>query len=320
MQISKKFYFFVSMLLIFTLVMVGCGSSTIDEGVEGVEDVGSIEGAEASESSEGLEIIATVSIIADIATNIVGDRGNITYLVPIGEEPEEYEPTPSDFQRVSDADVLFANGLNFEGWLEQLLANISDIELVHVTDGAPTIKLVGQDLDDPHLWLDVKLIIDYYVENILNTVIRLDPEGEDIYRENADTYISKLQELEDWIVSEVSTIPEEGKVIIISENAFKYFADAYGFETDGIWELNAHEEGTPQQISRIVELVKDKNVPALFVETTVSRRYMEMIENETGVPIVGELYTDAIGKDGSGADSYIKMMQHNVETIVSGLK
>ena len=131
--------------------------------------------------------------------------------------------------------------------------------------------------------------------------------------------MAQLQELDDWIRQAIESIPEQNRIIVISENAMKYFGDAYGFRTEGIWELNAHEEGTPQQFSRIVELVVTEQVPALFVETTVAQRYMKTIAKETGVPIAGELYTDALGLHGSGADTYIDMMMHNVNIMTKGL-
>lgn len=107
---------------------------------------------------------------------------------------------------------------------------------------------------------------------------------------------------------------------MVSENAYKYYGEAYGFQPEGIWELNSHEEGTPQQISRVVELVMENSVPALFVETTVDQRYMETVSRETGFAIAGKVYTDALGPVGSGAETYIQMMEYNTRLFVEGLK
>ncbi len=295
----------LSVICVTSLVLYGCGENT--------------QQSSETESEEGLNIITTISIIADFVENIIGDRSSVTYLVPIGEEPEEYEPVPSDFRKIADADIVFANGVNLEEWLEKIMRNVGDTEVVYVTKGAPTLTLVDTDIEDPHLWLDVRYVIDYYVKNIVDTLITIDPEGESIYRQNSKAYTDELIALEEWIVKKLSEVPQENRIIIISENACKYLGDAYGFEAEGIWELNAHEEGTPQQISRIVDLVKERKIPAVFVETTVDERYMQMISNETGVAIAGTLYTDAVGVKGSGADTYIKMMRHNIKVIVSGL-
>ncbi|ABR47823.1 periplasmic solute binding protein [Alkaliphilus metalliredigens QYMF] len=316
---KKKLYFVLGILLTLTLILSAC-SNTIEPAIEDNIDESLAQHEDIEDPEEGLQILTTISIIGDLVENVIGDRGQVEYLVPIGEEPEEYEPIPSDFQKISDTDVVFANGLNLEGWIERVMTNVSGTDLVYVTEGAPTITLIDQDIDDPHLWLNVSYVIDYYLDNILNTVISLDPQGEGTYRENTEQYIKELRELELWIEESVKEIPEENRLIVISENALKYFGEAYGFETEGIWELNSHEEGTPQQISRVIDLVRERNIPSIFVETTVSDRYMQMVSSESRVPIAGSLYTDAIGVKGSPGDTYIKMMRHNVEVLVEGLR
>ena len=295
----------VSVICVMTSVLFGCSVNTEESNKRGNE--------------KGINIVTTISIIGDFVENIIGERGNVEYLVPIGEEPEEYESVPSDFRKIADADIVFANGVNLEEWLERMMRNVGDTEVVYVTKGAPTLTLVDTDIEDPHLWLNVRYVIDYYIKNIVDALITIDPKGESIYRQNSKAYKDELIALEEWIIEKVSEVPQENRIIVISENACKYLGYAYGFEAEGIWELNAHEEGTPQQISRIVNLVKERKIPAVFVETTVDERYMQMISNETGVPIAGKLYTDAVGAKGSDADTYIKMMRHNIEVIVAGL-
>jgi iron/zinc/copper transport system substrate-binding protein len=267
-----------------------------------------------------LQVVTSISILADITRKVVGDRGQVTYIVPIGEAPEHYEPVPSDFQKVSNADILFANGLGLEEWLGRIVSNVTHTEVAYLTEGAPTIPLVGRDGADPHLWFNVKLVTDHYISNILNALIRLDPEGEKVYRRNAELYTARLQELDAWVVDQVQQIAPDRRVIVTTENAFKYFGEAYGFDTAGVWELNSHGEGTPQQISQIVDLVREHRVPGVFIETTVDRRYMEAVAKDTGVPIAGKLYTDALGPEGSSAETYIGMMKYNVHTLLKGLR
>ncbi|UOE96198.1 metal ABC transporter substrate-binding protein [Alkalihalobacillus sp. LMS39] len=300
---SKKFLFVVmSSVVIFLLA--GCGSDD----------------ASTSPDSEGLEITTSFSILGDVISEVIGDRGTVNYIVPIGEEPHEYEPVPSDFQRVSDSDVFYVHGLNLEEWLEKLIENVGDVSVVTVSENITPIMLEGDENEpDPHAWMNVANM-QSYIEVIVEDLIERDPEGEEVYRENAEAYLEELAQLDDWIKTEVQKIPEEYRVLVISEDAFKYFGDAYGFQTEGVWELNSHEEGTPSQISRVIDVVKDQNLPAVFVETTVDKRYMESVSNDSGVPIAGEVYTDAVGQEGSGAESYILMMRHNVETFVEGLQ
>lgn len=271
-----------------------------------------------TENNEGLQIVTSISILADMAENIVGERGTVDFLVPIGDNPEDYEPLPSDMQKVSTADLLILNGWSLEEGIERSMANITE-SMVFATAGITPIPLVGEDVPDPHAWFNAQFVADYYVENILNALIRLDPDGAAGYRRNAAAYTSELKELDAWIKDQAAKIPEANRVIVISENALKYFGEAYGFQTEGIWELNSHEEGTPQQMSRIVDLVVEKGIPAVFVESTVDQRYMKIISHEAGVPLAGEIFTDALGLPGSGADTYIKMMEYNTELIVRGL-
>jgi iron/zinc/copper transport system substrate-binding protein len=309
----------VWMITISLLILLFTGCSAEETQVEEVDEVNNETTEEATQSDEsGLSITTSFSILGDIVSSIVGDRGNVEYIVPIGEEPHEYEPIPSDFQKVSDSDVFYVNGMNLEEWLEKLVANVGDVPVVTVSDAVMPIMLEGDDEEDPHAWLNVENV-KLYVNTILEDLIERDPKGEDDYRINAESYLAELDELDKWIQAEVESVPEENRLIVVTENAFKYFGEAYGFQTEGVWELNSQEEGTPGQVARVIDLVNDQNVPAIFVETTVDKRYMETISSDTGVEIAGEVYTDAVGQVGSGAETYILMMKHNVETFVNGL-
>ncbi|WP_280768562.1 metal ABC transporter solute-binding protein, Zn/Mn family [Salipaludibacillus daqingensis] len=283
------------------LLMIGCEA----EGGQGNEN-------------EGLYVKTSFSILADMTDQILGDRGTVEYIVPIGQGPEEYEPRPSNFQNVSDADVFYVNGMGLEEWLERVVSNASDTPIVELSHGVDPIQLVGEDGEDPHGWLSPRSGI-IYIENILEDLISRDPEGKEEYQQRAEEYIEQLNEIDEWISEEVKKIEEHHRIIVVSENAYKYFGEDYGLQTEGIWELNSHDEGTTQQINRVIDVVKDNELPAVFVETTVDHRYMETISLNTDVPISGEVYTDAIGEEGSGADSYLKMLRHNAETFIDGL-
>ncbi|MFN7251238.1 MAG: metal ABC transporter solute-binding protein, Zn/Mn family [Anaerobacillus sp.] len=280
---------------------------------------GTKENSNGGEPTEGLSIVSSFSILDDIIGEIVGERGTTSYIVPIGEEPHEYEPLNSDFQKVSDADLFIVNGLDLEEWLTKIVGQVTDTPVFEASTGVEPITLVGStDEYDPHAWLSVPNVIQY-VENIVAKLSELDPEGAPIYESNGERYLEELQQLHEWIANEVAQIQEENRVIVVSENAFKYFGAQYGFVTEGIWDINSHEEGTTGQISRIIDIVRDNNVPALFVETTVDPRYINQIASETGVEVAGTVFTDAIGKT-EDTNSYIKMMRTNVETFVNGLK
>ena len=302
--VKKKSFLLIALIIAF-IFTGGCG-------------VKNDTGNQSNVEQQTLKIAASISILADLIENVVGDKGTVEYIVPIGENPHDYEMLPSELQKVTDADVFFINGFGLEGGMVRIIGNVANTPVVSLSEGITPIPLVGDDAPDPHAWLDASLVITY-VMNIRDTLISLDPSNEQEYVHNAEVYINQLNELDIWIREQVAIIPQAKRVIVISENAFKYYGKAYGFQTEGIWELNSHEEGTPRQISSVVDLVTNKGLPAVFVETTVDKRYMQTISNETGVPIAGAVYTDALGHKGSGADTYINMMKYNTEIFVKGL-
>lgn len=294
------------LIIISTILILATGCTVNDTSTEGRGE------------DTGLYITTSFSVLGDIVSHIVGNRGTVDFIVPVGEEPHEYEPIPSDFVKLSNSDIFYINGLDLEEWLEKVVSNVTSVDIVTVSDGITPILLENEEEADPHAWLSPRNVI-IYVENILQDLIARDPEGEKQYRSNAENYINELVELDEWITNQVAIIPEENRVIVLSENAFKYFGADYGFHTEGIWEINSHEEGTPQQFARLIDLVKEQEVPALFVETTIDNRYMETISSGTNIPIYGEVFTDALGPMGSNGDSYIGMMRENINTFIRGL-
>ena len=176
----------------------------------------------------------------------------------------------------------------------------------------------NQGEEEPHAWLDIRNGIKY-AENARDGLIKVDPENEEVYKKNAEQYITKLKELHDSAVEEFNQIPEEERVLVTSEGAFKYFSDAYGFQAEYIWEINQENQGTPDQITRIVDIINDKEITGLFLETSIDPRSMEAVAAEPNVPIMGTVFTDSLAKPGENGDTYISMMESNIKTIKEGL-
>jgi ABC-type Zn uptake system ZnuABC Zn-binding protein ZnuA len=285
-------------------------------------------GGQDDKDNQGLQIVATYSIIYDIVKNVAGEQAEIHSMVPIGADPHEYDPLPLDVKKTTDADVIFYNGLNLEegnGWFNKLIDTAGksgeDAHVYQVSEGVEPIYLESKGLEgesDPHAWLDLKNGM-IYAENVRDALIKADPENEALYRENAENYIAQLEELHTTTIQKISEMPENKRFLITSEGAFKYFGVAYGLETGYIWEINSENEGSPQQIRNIVDLIQSKQITALFVETSIDTRSMETVSNETGVPIVGTVYTDSLGKEGTEGDTYLKMMESNTKVIIDGL-
>ncbi|WP_059104868.1 metal ABC transporter substrate-binding protein [Shouchella shacheensis] len=293
------------------LVLAACGQTTTSQ-QEG--------------ESDRLKIVTTYSILYDIVKNVSGEEADIYSLVPIGADPHEYDPLPEDVKQTTDADLVFYNGLNLEeggSWFSRLVETTgkSAEEVFLVSEGVEPIYLESQGLDgepDPHAWMDVKNGITY-TENIRDALVEVNPENEDVYVKNAEDYIQQLEELHNDIQKKMSDIPEEKRFLITSEGAFKYFGAAYQVETGYIWEINSENEGSPQQIRDVIDLIRERDVSALFLETSIDARSMEMVSNETNVPIAGEVYTDSLGNEGTPGDTYMKMMESNANTIFNGL-
>ncbi|MGM8214805.1 metal ABC transporter substrate-binding protein [Bacillaceae bacterium W0354] len=284
--------------------------------------------AKSKEEDGKIKVVTTYSIVYDIVKNVGGDLISIHSLAPIGSNPHEYDPLPVDVQKTTDADAVFYNGLNLEAgnsWFEKLLETTEkdgeDAPVFLMSEGVEPMYLTTKGKEgeeDPHAWLDIRNGIKY-VENARDGLIKVDPDNKEIYEKNAEEYIAKLQKLHDEAVEQFNQIPEEKRILVTSEGAFKYFSAAYGFQAEYIWEINQENQGTPNQITRIVDIIREKDIKGLFVETSIDPRSMEAVSNETGVPIIGTVFTDSLAEPGEEGDTYISMMEWNIKTFKEGL-
>ena len=302
--------------VLFVGVLGGCGNSP-DDGK------GSAAAPETTETK--LKVVSTNSIIGDMVEKIGGDLIDAHSIVPVGTDPHEYEPLPEDIRKASEADVVFYNGLNLEtgnGWFDKLMetaGKAEDEDYFVVSKNVEPIYLTGNSSQqDPHAWLDISNGI-RYISEITRVMSEKDPENKEIYIKNADAYIADLTELDSEAKKEFADIPEEKKLLVTSEGAFKYFSKAYELQAAYIWEIYTEGQGTPDQMKQIIEKVRNSEVPVLFVETSVDHRSMERLSNEVDLPVYSNLFTDSIAKDGEFGDSYFEMMKWNVEKIHEGL-
>ncbi|MBZ2124334.1 metal ABC transporter substrate-binding lipoprotein/adhesin ScaA [Streptococcus gordonii] len=279
-------------------------------------------------SSSKLNVVATNSIIADITKNIAGDKINLHSIVPVGQDPHEYEPLPEDVKKTSKADLIFYNGINLEtggnAWFTKLVENAQKKEnkdYYAVSEGVDVIYLEGQNekgKEDPHAWLNLENGI-IYAQNIAKRLIEKDPDNKATYEKNLKAYIEKLTALDKEAKEKFNNIPEEKKMIVTSEGCFKYFSKAYNVPSAYIWEINTEEEGTPDQIKSLVEKLRKTKVPSLFVESSVDDRPMKTVSKDTNIPIYAKIFTDSIAEKGEDGDSYYSMMKYNLDKISEGL-
>ena len=278
--------------------------------------------------SSKLNVVATNSIIADITKNIAGDKINLHSIVPVGQDPHEYEPLPEDVKKTSQADLIFYNGINLEtggnAWFTKLVENAKKKEnkdYYAVSEGVDVIYLEGQSekgKEDPHAWLNLENGI-IYAQNIAKRLSEKDPANKETYEKNLKAYVEKLSALDKEAKEKFNNIPEEKKMIVTSEGCFKYFSKAYNVPSAYIWEINTEEEGTPDQIKTLVEKLRKTKVPSLFVESSVDDRPMKTVSKDTNIPIYAKIFTDSVAEEGEEGDSYYSMMKYNLEKIAEGL-
>ncbi|MFS1664200.1 metal ABC transporter substrate-binding lipoprotein [Streptococcus sp. zg-JUN1979] len=301
----------LTLALLTTLIVAACSSSH----------------TRTSQSSK-LRVVTTNSIIADMTKTIAGDKIDLHSIVPIGQDPHEYEPLPEDVKKTSQADLIFYNGINLEtggnAWFSKLVKNANKIEnkdYFAVSDGVEVIYLEGEDekgKEDPHAWLNLENGM-IYAKNIAKHLIAKDPKNKENYEKNLATYLQQLSELDQKAKENFSTIPSDQKMIVTSEGAFKYFSKAYQIPSAYIWEINTEEEGSPEQIKQLVEKLRQTKVPALFVESSVDDRPMKTISKDTNIPIYAKIFTDSVAEKGDDGDSYYAMMKWNLDKIAQGL-
>lgn len=268
--------------------------------------------------------VATINILADFAAQVAGDRVEVTSLIPVGGDPHTYEPVPKDVQRVAESQVVFYNGLGLEKWLEELIENAGGQRVsVELTRGLrPAFQTEGRYRGDPdpHLWMD-PVLAKKYVENARDFLARFDPEGRATYERNAARYLRELEALHAWIQQQVAQVPPHRRKLVTTHDAFRYFGHRYGFKVVGtIWGISTEDEPSAQEIARLVDRIRGEGVPAVFVETTINPKLMERVAREAGVRVGEKLYGDSLGPPGSDADTYVRMMRHNVRAIVEALR
>ena len=275
-------------------------------------------------------VVATFSVLGDMVQRIAGDHVTLTTIVGPDGDTESYEPTAADARAVAEADMLVMNGLNpeFEPWLGGLLMQTE----VHgarcvASEGAHTIKKADEENTsgkfkprelDQHAWHDAANGA-IYAANIAAALIRLDPANADDYRAQADAYHRELLELDAWAKQRIADVPAAKRKVITSHDGFAYLARAYGITIIGARGWTNDTEPSAAQVARLIQQIRQDKVRAIFIENMNDPRLIERVAREAGATIGGTLYSDALSKPGGEADTYLKMVRHNVSTLKSAM-
>lgn len=306
--------------------MVRFGRSVV-AGLMGIA-MASSAGVSLAVAHEKLNIVATTGMIADAVAQVGGDRVEITALMGPGVDPHTYRQTRSDIAAMTGADAVFWHGLYLEAQLEELFHQLAETHtVVALAEGLPKDRLLGSEdyaeRFDPHVWMD-PVLWSGVVNAALDQLIALDPEGEAEYRANAEAHLAEIEALQTYSAEVLATVPDASRVLVTAHDAFNYFGQAYDYEVMGIQGISTESEAGLKQIEDLVDILVDRKIAAVFVESSVSDRNIQaLIEGAAAkghsVVIGGELFSDAMGDPGTYEGTYIGMIDHNVTTIARAL-
>lgn len=277
-----------------------------------------------------INVTATVGMIADIVRNVGGERVNVTALMGPGVDPHLYKPTASDVHKLENADIIFYAGLELEGRMTDTFVKLARA-------GKPTFP-VSEDIDpsrlrqpkefegkyDPHIWFDVTLWQEA-VRKVNKELAALDPGSRDLYQRNTDTYLKQLDELHLYVKAQIATIPESSRVLITAHDAFGYFGAQYGMEVRGLQGTSTATEAGARDVQDLADFICRRGIKAIFIESSVPQATLEAVKAAAQsrgcqVTIGGQLFSDAMGSDGTPEGTYLGMVRHNVDTIVRALR
>jgi len=276
----------------------------------------------AASAQDKLRAVATFSILADFVKNVGGDRVEVQALVGPNADAHVYQPSPGDAKTLTEAKVIFTNGLGFEGWIARLIkASGTKAPTIVASQGVKPRKADedhGHGDSDPHAWQSVanaKL----YVANIREALVAADPAGKNAYETNAAAYLAKLDALDAEVRATVGKIPADRRRIITTHDAFGYFAVGYGVAFIAPQGVSTESEVSAKDVAKIITQIRKQKIPAVFLENITDDRLLKRIGAESGARVGGTLYSDALTDEKGPAPTYIDMMRHNVKQLAEAL-
>jgi manganese/iron transport system substrate-binding protein len=272
-------------------------------------------------SDERLKVVTTFTVIADIARNVAGEHAEVVSITRPGAEIHNYQPTPRDLVNAQDADLVLWNGLNLEQWFERFLSNLGEVPSAVVSDGVEPIGIGEGPYEgrpNPHAWMS-PADVTIYIDNIAAALSGQDAENTEAYAANAEAYKAEIEAATAPIREALAAIPEERRWLVTSEGAFSYLARDFGLRELYLWPINADSQGTPQQIRRVIDTMRENAIPAIFSESTVSADPAMQVARETGARYGGVLYVDSLSEADGPVPTYLDLLRVTTTTIAEGL-
>lgn len=273
-----------------------------------------------TKAAKPFRVVTTFTIIQDIAQNVAGTSAIVESITKPGAEIHDYQPTPLDIVKAQSADLVIWNGMNLERWFEKFFDNVKDVPSVVVTEGIEPMGITEGPYTgkpNPHAWMSPTNGL-IYIENIRKALVKYDPANADSYTANAAAYAAKIKALDEPLRKRFALIPEGQRWLVSSEGAFSYLTRDYGMREAFLWPINADEQGTPQQVRKVIDLVRGNKIPVIFSESTISDKAAKQVAKETGARYGGVLYVDSLSAENGPVPTYMDLLKVTAETIVEG--
>ncbi|MBA8837851.1 metal ABC transporter substrate-binding protein [Ochrobactrum sp. RH2CCR150] len=274
-----------------------------------------------SAAQEKFKAVTTFTVIADIARNVAGDAAIVESITKPDAEIHNYQPTPGDIKRAQGAQLVLWNGLNLELWFEKFFHNLKDVPSVVVSEGVEPMGITEGPYSgkpNPHAWMSPTAAL-IYVDNIRDAFVKYDPANADTYKANAEAYKQKIRATIEPIKAKLAAVPEDKRWLVSSEGAFSYLARDFGLKELYLWPINADQQGTPQQVRKVIDAVRKNGITVVFSESTISSAPAEQVARETGARYGGVLYVDSLTDKDGPVPTYIDLLRVTSDTIVKGL-
>lgn len=273
-------------------------------------------------AAEGkFKVVTTFTVLADMARQVAGDAAEVESITKPGAEIHNYQPTPGDILKARDAQLILRNGMNLELWFERFLQRLQGVPAVTLSDGVEPIGIAEGPYSgkpNPHAWMspDSAMI---YIDNIRDALAKHDPANAATYERNAETYKALIKSTVGPIRERLQKIPEQRRWLVSSEGAFSYLARDFGLKELYLWPINADQQGTPQQVRKVIDAVRAHQIPAVFSESTISASPAQQVARETGAKYGGVLYVDSLSEPSGPVPTYLDLLRVTSQTIADGL-
>ncbi|MEM6733802.1 MAG: metal ABC transporter substrate-binding protein [Myxococcota bacterium] len=268
-------------------------------------------------------MVTTTTMLRDLVEQLGGDAVAVQSLVGVGADPHTFQPKPGSARAVATSDLVVTSGLSLEGWIDDLIHNAGgERPVIVASEGVDPIRMEAFKAGvDPHFWFDTSLwaVAATNVASGLDRLFTTRPEAQKRIAQNLKRYLIELEKLNAWTRSQLETIPADQRVLVTSHDAFNYFGRAFGLEVVGIQGLSTESEASQRDVVRVIDLVKKRAVPAVFVESSVNRALIKRVASETGAAVRGPLFSDSLGDTEGPAGTYVGMVSENVRVITEGL-